>query len=420
MNFYEMELYELYYLALVSQFYQDKDIISVDIDELIKEVNKRYKEEYGKYLEDEVALFKWISDRCRYRLLDELLVRLYDRFINIEKGNKYEIDNTDIFFVNNIHEMKRIIEEEENTAYNAINVLEYKNRTNLNKWQVIDMVRNILQEIDLTGEWKLLYDEAIDNNLIIYLNELSSEEIDAFKKNNGIDISLDDVKNACLFSQDGKMFILLSYEGYISDVAKTIHEVIHYISRYYNNNQKEKTILRELPSMFYEMYALKYMYELGYDSKELEETNIYRLIDTYESISDIKALVNYLIILIEKGHITKDDIENEFIEYLDKLNGKIMEYDYIEKESNNRCDKCCDDLIKNPYMLFGYYPYIIDNYLASMAINKIDNDKFIFNFMKYITEHISTVCLEDVFNIIMDGKIDLYQEDNRKVMVRNK
>ena len=50
---------------------------------------------------------------------------------------------------------------------------------------------------------------------------------------------------------------------------------------------------------------------------------------------------------------------------------------------------------------------------------KIDSDKYIMDFMKYITEHINEVSKEDVFNIILDGKIDLYEED-KKVKVRDK
>ena len=39
---------------------------------------------------------------------------------------------------------------------------------------------------------------------------------------------------------------------------------------------------------------------------------------------------------------------------------------------------------------------------------------------KVFTEHIDSVCEEDVFNIILDGKIDLYYDDEDKVKVREK
>ena len=406
MDFEKMELFELYYLLLVSNIYNDKDIVTWDINYLYDIINERYKKENNVYLDDKDKLYEWLANKSRYKLLDELLVRLYDRFINVEKVNNYEIDNTDIFFVNNIHEMKRIMEEEEVIAYNGLMIEEYTNKTKIDKWKVIDIVRDILEDIDDTLEWVRLYDKAINDNIIIYLNELNKRDYDKFILDNGIDIDLDNVRNACLFNENGKINILLTYNGDISDISKTIHEVIHYIARCYNGNKKEKTIFRELPSMFYEMYTLNYLKKLGYDEHELEENNIYRLSDTYESINDINILMNYLTILIDKGSITYEDVINEYKEY--------MEVNDIDSNINNRSDKCINDLIKNPYILFGYYPYIIDNYLASKAILKIEDDKMIMKFMKYITEHIDSVCEEDVFNIILDGKIDLYDEDEKK------
>lgn len=398
-----MELYELYYLLLASYYYQDNDIITIDIDRLFDEINTRYKEQFGIYQLDDNKLFTWLKNKCRYNLLDELLVGLYNRFINIEKGDKYEIDNTDIFFVNNIHLMSKIFEEEINN-YNKMNLTKCNNKTKIAKWQVIDTVKDILTELDPSEEWKNIYEQALNNNIIIYLNELSHEEIAQFKRINGININLESIKNTCFFPDTGRSYIILNYEGYLTDISTTIHEIIHYISRYYNNNQKEIPLLRELPSMFYEIYTLKYLYSFGYNQEELAEANINRLTDTYKSIEDIKLLVDYLKILIDKGHLTEEDIINE--------------YSNTYEDNNHKSDKCIHDLIRNPYILFGYYPYIIDNYLATNAINKLSSDKLILNYMKYITEHISSVDEEDVFNIILDSNLSLYLEDNNKKRIK--
>lgn len=411
MDLKNMELYELYFLLLTDFIHQDRGIVEIDIDYLFEVVNERYKEENGVYLSTKSELYKWLSDKCRYTLLDELLVRLYNRFINIEKLNDLEIDNTDLFFVNNIHEMERIIDKEEKIIYNT-DVVKYDNKTEIDKYKVIEIVKDILLELDDNGEWLEIYNKILNENKIIYLNELSNKEVEELKDKFGIQENLYEVKNACTVINDSDIYILLTYKGNLDDICVTIHEVIHYIVRYYNNNKKEKIIFRELPSIFYELYCLDYLKKMGYNEDELNEFKInIRLIDTCECIYEIDILINYLKTIIDKGNITREDVMDEYKLTMERAYGNDNYYE-IPTECDSRCDNCIYDLIKNPYSLFYIYPYIIDTYLASMAINKINTDKYILSFMKYITEHINNVSEEDVFNIILDGKLDLY-EDNK-------
>ena len=413
----KMKLYELYHLLLIDIIHRDKDISNLDIDKLFKLVNEKYKEENGVYLDKKSELYKWLSDKSRYILLDDLLVRLFARFINIEMIKNIEIDNTDIFFVNNINEMKRIMDEEGEIISN-IEIVKCDNKTKIDKDNVIEIVKDILIKLDNNGEWLDIYNNAIRDKKIIYLNELSKEELDKFKEDNDINQDLNKYRNVCCFNTNGSMYIILTYTGNISDISSTIHEVIHYISRCYNN-KNEKLILRELPSIFYEIYTLNYLNELGYSKKEIDEIKLNRYTDTYEAILDIDILMNYFIILLSKGNITKDDVIDEYRICMRNIYGNDNYYE-IPNEYDSRCDDVIHDLIKNQYMLFKSYPYIIGSYLASMAINKLDSDMMIMSFMKYITEHIDSVCEEDVFNIILDGKIDLYYDDEDKVKVREK
>lgn len=406
----KLELYELYYLLIISEIYDDEDIVTWDIEELKDIIVKRYLEANGEDAEiNNENIFRWLGDNCRYKVLDELLLRLYNRFINIERTSSGEFDNRDLFFVNNIKEMKRLMEEEEEYAYSMIQATEYDHKTKMDKWQVIDTVRDILREIDSSSEWVEIYDQALQGN-IIYLNELSDEEKERFVREHDFSIDFNTVKNCCIFGGD---LILLTYNGDISDVGKTVHEIIHYISNKSVNDNKGKIIFRELPSIFYEMYALDYLVKLGYDEKEINELKLIRLMDTFYSCIDAIPLVNYLAIMINKGNITEDDVFNECVEY-EKQCQMDMSLDEIKLESIIRCDKCIDELTRDMYVIFKHYPYIIGTYLAFKCLDKVDKDELLMTFMKYLTEHIDTICEEDVFRYILDGKIDLYEEEQGK------
>lgn len=395
----EMKLYELYYIVYVYSMYEDDDIVPYDMEYVWHKINDYYYQESDRLLDinnedDRSILFNWMKEKCRYQLLDELMVHMFNSFINIEDNG---IDNRDEFFINNIDAMEEIM----STSNNSIkidNIL----LPELSKNKVITLVKEILLEIDPSLEWLRIYEEAINNNKIIYLNELDKRGIIDLKKELGIN-SLKYVDNSCLTLEDGEKYILLNYKGDISDASTTIHELVHYISKY-NHNEKESPILREFPSIFFELYALDYLKEIGYDENDIKLVNQHRIADTYMATIESRLFVYYLKMIMDNGVIT-EEIDRQMIS---------DRWYYLASDYKKNCDNCIRDLIINPYTFFEIYPYVIGNYLANKTIKKLKSDRQILGIIKYMNDNLYKIDPFYVFNLLAPELVVIAEDDIKK------
>lgn len=402
----EMKLYELYYIVYVYSMYEDDDIVPYDMEYVWHKINNYYYQENDILLDinkedDRSILFNWMKEKCRYQLLDELMVHMFNRFINIEDNG---VDNRDEFFINNIDMMEKIM----STGSDTIKI-DNNSLLELSKNKTITLVKEILLEIDPSCEWLRIYEEAINNNKIIYLNELDRKGIIDLKKELGID-SLKYIDNSCLTLENGEKYIFLNYKGDISDISTTIHEFTHYVNKY-NHNEKETPILREFPAIFFELYALEYLKEIGYDETDIKLVNQHRIADTYMATIESRIFVYYLKMIMDNGMIT-EEIDMEL----------IRDKNYLNSNYKKNCDNCIRNLIINPYVFFEIYPYIIGNYLASKGIEKLKSDRQILAIIKYMNDNLYRIDPFDVFNILGCGDVDLVNtnEEKQKVKKRNK
>ena len=384
----DMKLYELYHV-LCTYFLNGEDAVSYDIDEVWKSINKYYNIYEGHFMDlsREISfsvLFSFAREKTRYELLDELILHVYNRFINKDDF----VDTRDMFFINNIDRMKEVIDYER--KYIIKNMSDIKcDIPKISKDETILHVKNILSEIDPSMEWLGIYNDAITNDRIIYLNTLTETEKDILKKKIGI-ATFDGISNSCFFPNSNECYIMLTYKGDISDIPTTVHEMVHYIARIKNNYKYEKPILREMPSIFFEFYALNYLKRMGYDSNALKVINDARFADAKESLEDVSNMTDYLIMLIKNGRITSDG-------------------------RDKACDNCTYDLVTNPYVYFKSYPYVIGNYLAIMGMDKLRYDDMLLSKMKYVTERVSTIDPYDVFKIVgYDNMNNLIRTKSKK------
>ena len=119
----ELELYELYYLILVDNIHND-NLIPYDMKSIWDEIKKRYYKENNMLLDidsdnDIKVLFAWLKDKSRYKLLDYLMLKMVDRFINIESST---IDNRDTFFLNNLSMIYDVLNIQTKRIINNINI----------------------------------------------------------------------------------------------------------------------------------------------------------------------------------------------------------------------------------------------------------------------------------------------------------
>lgn len=401
-SFQELELYELYYLILIC-YIKGEEVVSYDMIQVWKRIGDKYFDETGKMLdiydEDErICLFNWMREKTRYQLLNALIYDMVIKFIDVE-GNG--IDNRDEFFINNVYIMNDIM----SCDYQLNN--QENNLSKLNKTKTIDIIKEILLEIDSNGEWLRIYEEALLNDKIVYLNELNNNQEKELRDKLGI-TSLKYVDNSCLsIGKNKEWYIFLRYTGTIIDISTTIHEIVHYINKYYDESKREKPLLREFPSIFFELYALNYLKKIGYGANELAYIYNERLSDTHMVINDTRITSYYLKMFIDNNIIT-EKIDNE-------LNNEINCF------GNNKrnCDKVIKDLIANPYFFFERYPYIIGNFLANKAMRNIDNDDQLIAMIRYITERLSRINVGDVFRIIVP-EMEIIDDKENKTKVKKK
>ena len=400
----EMKLYELYYIVYVYSMYEDDNLVPYDMEYVWHKINDYYYQENDKLLDinkddDLNILFNWTKDKCRYQLLDELMVHMFNRFINIEDNG---VDNRDEFFINNIDMMEKIM----STGNNTIKI-DNNSLLKLSKDKTITLVKEILLEIDPSSEWLRIYEEAIDKNKIIYLNELDKKGIIDLKKELGVD-SLKYIDNSCLTLENGEKYIFLNYKGDISDVSTTIHEFTHYVSKY-NHNEKETPILREFPAIFFELYALEYLKEIGCDETDIKLVNQHRIADTYMATMESRIFLYYLKMIMDNGVIS-EDLDKEL----------IKDNNYMSEDYEKNCDDCIRDLIINPYVFFEIYPYVIGNYLANMGFERIKYDRQMLSIIKFMNDNLYKINPYDVFNILGCGDIDLVNNNEEKQKVRKR
>ena len=427
--------YELYYLVSINSIY-DEDVMPFDINLLWQKVNNYYRKDTNIVLdynkeESRQILYKWLQNKTRYELLDELMLHVYNRLLNKEN----DIDNTDLFFVNNLLPIWNIMEEYQNKIISLMYEDNNCKISSISKRETISIVKDILEEIDPNKEWLNIYEDAINNNHIVYLNELTDEEKENLKNKIGLN-SLNEINNACMFLNEQESYIFLNYTNTLADIPNTIHEVVHYIIKYYNKDNRELPILREYPSIFFEMYALNYLKRIGYNEQELKMINKNRIIDTFRVVDDIKDLMYYLLLIIKKGHIDEVSDKKKYNNELKELQKQLSQEDIIniKKEDPNffnptikcheRCDKVTYDLMLNPYLLFNYYPYVIGSYLSDKSILKLSESNSILSMIKYITEKLSKVDAYDIFYVLECNIKELvptnYTIDNTKSKSKTK
>lgn len=205
-----------------------------------------------------------------------------------------------------------------------------------------EIVRDLLLEIDPFGVWLDLFINARKTAHIIYINDLDDERLIKYEKILGI-TGLKNLDNTCINIDNTESFVFLNYEGNIRDIVFTMHEIIHYITARMDDVTKLSPVIREFPSIFYELYTLNYLKQLGYSENELKSIYNKRIYETYNSLNMTEKL----------------GIDNT-----------------------------------------SYTPYVVGEYLARNALIKTKEDEQLLPMIKYMTENLSKTNLEDIYYLI--------------------
>lgn len=405
----DMELYELFSLIYLHNMdtKMGEDVIPLYYpgteEEIYEGINKFYMEENGESLlindHNKEILYKFAKERSRYLFLNDIMNDLLGKLVRIDFES--EPDCRDYFLATNLMEMLKIIRKEIKNTLNNKNS-EYCKLTRISHDEADRYVIQILYEIDPTGKWAKIYNDLVLSGGIIYLDELTDEEITKLEKRLGCS-GLKEIQNACIMTNDGRQVIMLSSMGTIREVGVKVHEIMHYIG---NLNSPDKEIvptLDEFFSIFYQLYAIKFLEKIGYSQKEINSLRM----NVYDAASIIPKTYVFFVWFWHYIKILNNNLEiTEKEDIINCHNSKRLAY-FL-------CNGFTENLLLNAEIIFMKYKYIIGLYLAKLGIDKLEDSPDVLPLIKGFMDNISEVSAYDLFSLVgaLDSNPEIKPIDN--------
>ena len=348
----ELSNWELNYVLLMKKLKVENIDYLYNVKEIKEEIKRRGIRNISKY---------------NYELLLELLSKMKKRFFEKEMVlGIFELDNRDEFFYNNLVEMNQMMDE----YYHVLSPsIEAKDKIRMDRKEIISLIRNILGEIDNTGEWEYEGYKLLTSDKFVCLKEITEKEKQEIIKK--LCLSKLDCSGLVYNNDTGEVYNLFFNNEYVIDaVPELIHEIVHYVS-VINGNKNPQRVLKEFPSIFYEKYAISLLDKMGYGN--IDYLDSVRNNDLISSYNDIYNIMYYLELYKE-----------------DKLTSDRMLKNNLET---------INTMIEHPYIFNYVYPYIIGSTLADKANMMVLDDELVLPIIKYITENLERINPEDVINI---------------------
>lgn len=273
-----------------------------------------------------------------------------------------------------------------------------------------------LDDIGAPSSWKDSYDELKKDNRLTYRKGVNELEV-----------------SYCGFSDNGKRSINIIAEGNLIDFKNLVHEFAHYISAQ-GGNEMEFSII-ELPSIFFENMALRFLKKKGYSEEMVAAIARERMLNNRDISPSMLSVFSDVARYANKGIVTREDkiqvyqdmvrqlVENRKIllekgvklESLPDINFNDQE---IEKMTCNDCDNLTFEFLSKGFLLLNGYQYMIDTFVAAKIIEKVDDDPTVVPKMFKVTEELSKTGLNDIlekFNIK-----DIFAKEKTKFMSKTK
>ena len=344
--------------------------------------------------DEKEKVYTWLKETHRYDLFNHLLDEQYK--ILIQENEDYEIH--DKFLAENLDKVIQIAQDSyiNNKLYTLLPNKKL-DHVNLSKKDLDKLFGEFLLTIDPSLKWLKIYNDLNQENKIIYETTMSGKEKEW----------------KCIEIEEGDYYINAPLDGTIRDFRNLTHEFVHYISLI---NVKEVDYLqpsiKEFPSLFFEMYISKFLKDKGYSEDIIDALLEEREMWTKHNIEVIESPLRYLQQSLNNGPITEeiekqrlkqlnDNIYEGFPENIKSILTKITSPD-DEENVHRAVDSETLNLLNEPTRVASAYPYVVGQYLAKKAIDKLsENSITIYTFLE-ITENLSRETIQTIIN-----KLDL-------------
>ena len=124
---------------------------------------------------DKNILYEWIKEKTRYELLNYVIMSVIKIFSYSVDNNGNMIKYTDPFVEKNIIPLINLVEKYLPNILENLSDQEF-GLSSVSEEECQKLIKEYLVEVDPSLEWLTLYEDAIKNNKIIYLDKYSSEE----------------------------------------------------------------------------------------------------------------------------------------------------------------------------------------------------------------------------------------------------
>ena len=200
----------------------------------------------------------------------------------------------------------------------------------------ISLAKEILTDInpELT---KLFDDYYNDGKILIFPARKKGRLRDNYLKKGKIfeaSCLTQDGYNVCCGSQLDDVLVVCPLNGDISDVIYMVHEIIHLYSRFNSFSEgyfvfdHKNSCLTEMPSIYFERYAVDYLVNKGFDRNTLLDIYYGRLInDSLSSVFYLEEL-DVLNSYNKNGHVSLNNVmrDERLVKITDNLLGIASKY----------------------------------------------------------------------------------------------
>lgn len=308
--------------------------------------------------EKKEAIKIWIAEKERYNVLNLQLRNILSHLDILDNTLK---DKLDLIFSGIIMSTFHYISTQRISDFVVINNNEFYK---LNKDSLEQLFLEYLDYIKAPQDWYEKFSYLRENNFIKYLNNKSLNNDDS-----------------CYYvdKSDKKGKLKIDNADTIIGFTNLAHEFAHYVAESSGNSV---VLIRELPSIYFENIACKFLIEKSFDKEKINKIIANRGFTNFLTYSKISDILFKLKLYAINGKITKEDFKvplELYLKYikLENNNKTNNNEDYLLEIStlaDKKCDKMNQSIIENDVFILSGINYLVATIIVEELLTRPDTE----------------------------------------------
>ena len=305
------------------------------------------------------AIKIWIAEKERYNVLNLQLGNVLSHLDILDNTLK---DKLDLIFSGITISTFHYISTQRISDFVVINNNEFYK---LNKDSLEQLFLEYLDYIKAPQIWYEKFSYLRENNFIEYLNSESN---------------LNNNDSCCYIDKvDKKRKLKIDNADTIIGLTNLAHEFAHYIAEEHGNSE---ILIRELPSIYFENIACKFLIEKSFDKEKINKIIANRGFTNFLTYSKISDILFKLKLYATNGKITKEDFKvplELYLKYikLENNNKTNNNEDYlleISRLADKKCDKMNQSIIENDVFILSGINYLVATIIVEELLKRPDTE----------------------------------------------